>query len=349
MQKLFKKEKFLFMDPITQATFGGIFAQAFSSKKKIVAASLVGIIAGLSPDLDVFIRSGEDPLFSLEYHRQFTHSLIFIPFGALIVTVFTRLIFFKSLSFFENYIFAILGYATHGFLDACTSYGTLLMWPFSNERYAWNNISIIDPLLTIPILILLTFTIIFKKKLFSIISVCWIFIYLGFGIFQNFEATKLGIKLAESRNHNYKKLIVKPSFGNLFLWKIVYLHEEDFFVDAVNLLGEKKFCYGVKIPKLDLEKHYLELEKGTKQYKDVKRFDWFSKGYLGYDKSKNMITDVRYSAVPNEVDGLWGIKINEDPNYLGHVEWVANRSHYKESWLRLSKILFGNECNKLNE
>ena len=78
MQKLFKKEKFLFMDPITQATFGGIFAQAFSSKKKIVAASLVGIIAGLSPDLDVFIRSGEDPLFSLEYHRQFTHSLILI-------------------------------------------------------------------------------------------------------------------------------------------------------------------------------------------------------------------------------------------------------------------------------
>ena len=337
------------MDPISQATFGGIFSQAFSSKKKIVAASMVGIIAGLSPDLDIFIRSGEDPLFRLEYHRQFTHSLIFIPFGALIVTVFTRLIFFKSLSFFENYIFAILGYATHGFLDACTSYGTQLMWPFSNERYAWNNISIIDPLLTIPILFFLILTIFYKKKFFSIISILWIFIYLGFGIFQNSEAKKSAIKLAESRNHDFKKLTVKPSFGNLFLWKVIYLHEDNYFVDAINLLGENKFCLGMTIPKLDLEKHYKDLDTKNKQFEDIKRFQWFSQGYLGYDKIKDIITDVRYSAVPNEVDGLWGIKIIKDPSYLGHVKWVENRSDYKERWGRFSKMLFGDECKKLNE
>ena len=49
----------------------------------------------------------------------------------------------------------VFGYATHGLLDACTSYGTVLFWPFSNERLTWNNISIVDPLLTIPALILL--------------------------------------------------------------------------------------------------------------------------------------------------------------------------------------------------
>ena len=69
------------MDPLTQGTFGGIFSQFFSSKKKMVAGTFVGILAGLSPDLDVLINSSEDPLLSLEYHRQFTHSFIFIPFN----------------------------------------------------------------------------------------------------------------------------------------------------------------------------------------------------------------------------------------------------------------------------
>ena len=57
-----------------------------------------------------------------------------------------------------------LGYSTHGLLDACTSYGTQLFWPFSNERISWNNISIVDPLFTIPVLILVVIAIRTKKR-----------------------------------------------------------------------------------------------------------------------------------------------------------------------------------------
>ena len=42
----------------------------------------IGFLSGLAPDLDIFIRSESDPLLFLEFHRQFTHSLIFIPFVA---------------------------------------------------------------------------------------------------------------------------------------------------------------------------------------------------------------------------------------------------------------------------
>ena len=41
--------------------------------------------------------------------------------------------------------FSTLGILTHGFLDACTSYGTSLFWPFSSTRVSWNVISIVDP------------------------------------------------------------------------------------------------------------------------------------------------------------------------------------------------------------
>ena len=50
------------MDPITQGTFGGLFSQFFSSKKKITVATIIGVLAGLAPDLDVYIKSSYDPL-----------------------------------------------------------------------------------------------------------------------------------------------------------------------------------------------------------------------------------------------------------------------------------------------
>ena len=126
------------MDPISQGTVGAAFAQSSANKNNIVKISVIGFIAGMAPDLDVFIRSSTDPILFLEYHRQFTHSLFFIPFGALMVTFFLYPLFRKTMSLKTVYLASFLGYATHGLIDACTSYGTLLFWPFSNERVTWN-------------------------------------------------------------------------------------------------------------------------------------------------------------------------------------------------------------------
>ena len=118
---------------------------------------MLGFLSGMAPDLDILIRSSTDPLLSLEYHRQFTHSLIFIPFGGLICALFLFVVFKKisPFNFKKTWLYCTLGYGTHGLIDACTSYGTLLFWPFSDIRIAWNNISIIDPLFTIPLILLI--------------------------------------------------------------------------------------------------------------------------------------------------------------------------------------------------
>ena len=138
------------MDPISQGTVGAAFAQSAADKKNIGKISVVGFLAGLAPDLDVLIQSSTDPVLFLEYHRQFTHSLFFIPFGALIVAALIFPLVRKHLSFKTTYAASFFGYATHGLLDACTSYGTVLFWPFSNERLTWNNISIVCLLYTSP-------------------------------------------------------------------------------------------------------------------------------------------------------------------------------------------------------
>ncbi|GAL32009.1 integral membrane protein [Vibrio maritimus] len=43
-----------------------------------MVAGALGLLSGLAPDIDVLIRSSHDPLLFLEFHRQFTHSLLFI-------------------------------------------------------------------------------------------------------------------------------------------------------------------------------------------------------------------------------------------------------------------------------
>ena len=86
------------MDPFTQGIVGTTVAQTATKKNTLVIASVIGLLSGLAPDLDIFIRSSTDPLLFLEYHRHFTHSLIFIPIGALICATVFFYSFSKSLS-----------------------------------------------------------------------------------------------------------------------------------------------------------------------------------------------------------------------------------------------------------
>ena len=335
------------MDPVTQGAFGAIFAQTISNKKKILVGSIVGCFAGLAPDLDIFIRSASDPLLKLEYHRQFTHSLIFIPIGALIVTFFSRLLFKKYLSWGETYFFSFIGFATHGLLDACTSYGTQLLWPFTDERISWNYISVVDLFLTIPVILAIIFAIIMKNKYITLFGIAYILVYLTFGAYQEKRAQFVGKSIANLRGHDSKDLTAKPSLGNLFLWKTIYEDDGFYYVDAVRLFSKLEYCQGTKIKKLDLLNDFPELDIKTQQYKDIIRFDWFSQGYLGKVVDKNIITDVRFSAVPNEVDGLWGIRISLDKHNSSHVDWVVNRSNYMEKWKRFFDLLLGKNCKGL--
>jgi len=264
------------MDPISQGTVGAAFAQSTANKNNILRIGVIGFLAGLAPDLDVLIRSSNDPILFLEYHRQFSHSLFFIPFGSLIVALLIFPLVKKSMSLKTVYVASFLGYATHGLLDACTSYGTQLFWPFSNERVTWNNISIVDPIFTIPTLIFVGTAIITRKRIFSFFAIGWIIFYLSLGFLQYERALSAATGLAHSRGHDAARLTLKPSFGNLILWKSIYQHEETFYVDAIRTVQSTTLCLGENIRVFDYKYHLPDLDKDSQQRKDIERFRWFS-------------------------------------------------------------------------
>ena len=164
-------------------------------------------------------------------------SLLFIPFGGLICSLLLYPLLARRLkvSFLQILLWCTIGYATHGLLDGCTSYGTQLFWPLSDKRFAWDIISIIDPLLTLPLLSMIIFSARKKARRYALIGIVWLGLYFSFSFYQHGRALAEGQKLAESRGLDILKIEAKPSFANILIWKVITTTENSYYVDAVKI------------------------------------------------------------------------------------------------------------------
>src|SRR5687767_10225739 len=115
------------MDPVSHALLGAAGALAIA-RSNLRLAALAGAAGALLPDIDVLIASDTDPLLQLEYHRQFTHSFAAAPIGAFLAAAVLWLLFRKRATLPQLYVPALAGYVSALLLDACTSYGTQLLW-----------------------------------------------------------------------------------------------------------------------------------------------------------------------------------------------------------------------------
>lgn len=333
------------MDPLTQGALGAALAQATPTRtKNIGIAGGLGFLSGMAADLDLLIRSSSDSLLILEYHRHFTHSLVFIPIGSLLVALAIHYLMRRrwQLTFFQTFACCTLGYATHALLDASTSYGTKLFWPFSDERVSWGFVPIIDPLFTVPLIAFCVVSILRQSRPLAWMAMFWVGIYLSMGAIQHNTALAMGNQIAASRGHSPIRIEVKPSFANILVWKIVYETSQHFYVDAVRVGMSERHFYGSSIPKLDLARDFPWLDARTQQAKDIQRFSNFSKGFVAVDpKTSNRIVDVRYSLVPNEIKSLWSIEVSPDAEPTAHAIYRTHRDDARQSSGKLWQMLFG--------
>jgi inner membrane protein len=338
------------MDPITQGVLGASVGEAVGRRETLGAAAALAALSGMAPDLDVLIRSDSDPLLFLEYHRQFTHALAFVPIGALLCAGLFHLVARRWLRFGETYLFCLLGYATHGLLDACTTYGTQLLWPFSDRRIAWNSISVIDPLFTLPALGLVLLALLRRSPLPARLALAWMAFYMALGFVQQARVEAAGEALAASRGHGGVEVSAKPGFANLLLWKVVYAHDGWFHVDAVRAGRTVRVYAGERAQRLDLARHLPWLELGSQQARDVERFRWFSADHLAWRPERpDEVVDVRYSLLPNEIEPLWGLRLDPGAGPEAHADYWAARSVTPEKRARFAAMLRGEGTEEVRE
>ncbi len=319
---------------MTQGALGAALPQSASNSRWVASAGLLGFLAGMAADLDVLIRSSEDPLLFLEYHRQFTHSLIFIPIGGAICALVLHQLLGRrrGLSLAQTWLFCTLGYATHAVLDSCTTYGTMLLWPFSEQRFAWNTISIIDPLFTLPLLLAVVLAARLRRPALARVGLAWAIAYMGLGLLQRDAAQDMGLALAAERGHTVLRLEAKPSFANILVWKVVYETQDRYYVDAVRASLWPRVYPGDSVAKLVVDRDLPWLDPASQQARDIERFRWFSNGYIARDPIyANRVMDIRYSLLPNEISPLWSIELTRDAGRADHAQYRTHREAGSDS------------------
>ena len=333
------------MDPVSQGVLGASMAQAGPVRRvPLGTVALLGAWGGLAPDLDVLIQSPVDPLLFLEYHRQFTHALIFIPVGALFCALVAHWWVRARVTFVENYLFCGLGYATHALLDACTSYGTQLFWPFANTRVDWSNVSVVDPLFTLPMLVLVAIGLVRRRRAFAMVALGWGIGYLLLGVVQRERALEAAQELALSRDLQVERLEVKPAFASLLLWKSVSEAGGRYYVDAIRAGFDVRVLPGESVRRFERARDVPWLVTDSQQARDVERFRWFSQDFLGVrDDDPNYIIDVRYSLLPNEAQPLWGIRLNPQAEPDAHVVFETDRNADSQRMQRFWSMLLRGE------
>ncbi len=298
------------MDPLTQVTLGAVAALAVSRPGTQGRAALAGGLGGFLPDADVLIRSSSDPLLFLEYHRHFTHALAFIPLGGLVAAALTWLIGRRRWPFRSLLVPAALGWATHGPLDACTSYGTHLLWPFTDGRVAWNIISIVDPVFTLLLLCGAWRAIRGRSPAPARRWLLAAALYMGLCGLQVNRARAAYAETIAARGHTPTRFEVRPSIGNNVLYRGFYEVDGTFHVDAVRApwTGPARTLEGGVHPALDEASFIRRYGLDATQRRDLERFRFFSAGYLIEDRRfPGVVSDFRYAAVPDSVAPLWGI------------------------------------------
>ena len=294
----------------------------------------------MAPDLDLLIRSRVDPLLAVEFHRHFTHSLAFIPIGALVCALILYPLIGRSLGFRSCYGFSVLGFASHGLLDACTAYGTLLLWPFSSERIAWDLVSVVDPFFTLPLLGLVVLGAVRRRPGYAIIALAWGICYLSLGYVQHERAVKAGHRLALNRGHAPVAVEAKPTLGNLLLYKTIYEQSGRYYIDAVRVGFDVRFFDGEHRVKLEVSRHFPWLDADMQQWRDLERFLWFADGFLAIDPADaNRVVDLRYSLTPNSGDGFWGIELDPAAPADAHAGYVTMRMRSIEEGREFLRML----------
>lgn len=322
------------MDLLTQGLLGSAIALSVSRPAETKTAAIIGFVAGLATDADVFIRSDSDPLLNLEYHRHFTHSVFFIPIAALVISCLLWPLLSKQLPWRRLFLYSLAGYLLSGLLDACTSYGTRLLWPFSDDRISFNIISIIDPLFTLSLLLGVLITLKTRHKIFMVAFLMVSGSYLLLGWYQHHQVEKLSQQLATERGHLGQRFLVKPTLGNLFLWRSVYLAKNRFYVDAIRLNplnGQSSIFPGDSIARFNAQSDELNIPPDSILQQDIIRFSSFTSDYLAlHPLQQNTLIDVRYSNLPDSILPLWGIQFDPHQPQL-HASYHLYRDASKKT------------------
>jgi inner membrane protein len=343
------------MDSITQAALGAAVGEALLGKKLGNRALLWGMLFGTLPDLDVLISPLLDTANNLAWHRGPSHSLLIMLLGSFglahwLAKRWKKDKVTKASAF--AFVFAI--WSTHVLLDCFTVYGTSVLWPFSEHRIAFNNLFIIDPLYTLPLIVTLIWLAFLrtKKQLPKRRKLnAW-----GLGLSTGYVVLSLLAKWAASagfdadlhrRGLAFTRRMEAPTPFNIFLWRSVADRGDEFWVGYRSIFEfhDTPVRWTIYPKGKDVYFPYSEM-------REAKRVTWFSDGWcIARAHAKGLwLGDLRFGEsrvwgekkkdlVDNYLAFSWVFTPSETPDPLRQI--LPDRKNSAENLSRLTQRLLG--------
>ncbi|MEM5565453.1 metal-dependent hydrolase [Psychroserpens sp. AS72] len=325
------------MDSLTQIVLGAAVGEAVLGKKVGNKAMLYGAIAGTIPDLDIFASYFTDTVSALAIHRGFTHSIMF---SVLFAPIFAWLVsrYEKYKSFKDWFWLFFWAFVTHPILDAHTTWGTQLFWPF-DLRLAFKNIFVIDPLYTVPFLVFLILAMRQKRttkkrrfynKMGLIISTSYLAITL---LLKWIAYTKFETALI-TQNVAYLEIDTRPSPLNTILWS-ANVETKDAY-----LLGNYSFFDSQPISFESYPKNHELLGKLIED-ESVKRMITITEGWYTINKKNDTLyfNDLRFgllSLEPKSNNFVFKFRLDVEPS--GNVTFVEEPKNNQDGKKLLTEL-----------
>lgn len=277
------------MDSVTQAALGATIAGAIAGKNCNIKVLLVGAALGTLPDLDVVLDYG-DAVSNTIKHRGFSHSLLLLPpFGLLISWLYCKFRPSPFWTFKRVSIMTLSILVTHTLLDAMTTYGTQLIWPFEGY-FELRNIFIIDPLYTLPLLIAIGVAAFSRKRAarWSQGALVISTLYLVWGYVAQQQIASRVEQNLHAQNLPNEHVMITPTAFNTLLWRIVVMNDGYYWEGLASLFDDTQTIDFIARP--------LGAWPFDNQPNTLQGLTAFSHHYLAYreEQGKLIVSDLRF-------------------------------------------------------
>ena len=294
------------MDSLTQIVLGAAVGEAVAGKQLGNRALLWGAIAGTIPDLDVLANPLLDTVGELTFHRSLTHSILF---AVLMSPLFASILYRWQgrASWWRWCWLFFLGFFTHALLDSFTTWGTQLFWPFSRYGVAFYNIFVIDPLYTLPFLVLLIIAAFYPRESSTRRKLLWWSLgistgYLALSLVFQQMAQKVFEKNLEAMGIKAERMITKATPFNILFWSGTAEAEGGFYNGFYSILDSNKQVDFTFIPQ------QKELLEPFRPDEELQKLLYVTKGYYAVEPDTTgqaalLISDLRFGQFNGWQDG----------------------------------------------
>lgn len=228
------------MDSLTQLALGAAVSVAAMGRRTAVwKAALVGAVAGTLPDLDVLIDHG-DPVANMVLHRAESHALLWLLLATPLLAGLAAAAL-RDLGQWRRWCWAVgLALITHPLLDALTVYGTQLWLPFTNHPYGLGSVFIIDPLVTLPLLIGTGVALGRRDPALALRANAWglglAVAYLACGALAQQHVRGVAERSLAAQGISAERVLVTPAPLQTLLWRVVVVSGDAYYEGFHSLL-----------------------------------------------------------------------------------------------------------------